>query len=65
VGPRAGLGDVEKRIFLTLPGIKLRFVGVPTRSPVAIPTVLSRVIFVIFIVTKLRALFFQNIWATT
>jgi hypothetical protein len=29
VGPRAGLDDVEKRKFLTLPGLELR----PVRSP--------------------------------
>jgi hypothetical protein len=29
VGPRAGLKDVEKRKFLTLPGLKLRALGRP------------------------------------
>jgi hypothetical protein len=37
VGPRAGLNDVEKRKFLTLPGLELR----PLCRPVAIPTALS------------------------
>jgi hypothetical protein len=32
VGPRAGLDYVEKRKFLTLPGLKLRPLGRPTRS---------------------------------
>jgi hypothetical protein len=32
VGPRAGLEDVEKRIFLTLPRIELRPLGRPARS---------------------------------
>jgi hypothetical protein len=32
VGPRAGLDDLEKRKFLTLPGLKLRFLGRPARS---------------------------------
>jgi hypothetical protein len=32
VRPRAGLDDVEKRKFLTLPGIKLRPLGRPARS---------------------------------
>jgi hypothetical protein len=31
VGPRAGLDDVEKRIFLTLPGLELRTLGRPAR----------------------------------
>jgi hypothetical protein len=32
VGPRAGLYDVEKRKFLTLPGLEIRPFGRPTRS---------------------------------
>jgi hypothetical protein len=32
VGPRAGLDDMEKRKFLTLPGLELRPVGRPARS---------------------------------
>jgi hypothetical protein len=32
VGPRAGLGDVEKRKFMTLPGLELRPLGRPARS---------------------------------
>jgi hypothetical protein len=32
VGTRAGLDDVEKRIFLTLPGLELRHLGRPARS---------------------------------
>jgi hypothetical protein len=32
VGPRAGLDDVEKRKFLTLPGLELQFLGRPGRS---------------------------------
>jgi hypothetical protein len=32
VGPRAGLDDVEKREFLTLPGLKRRPLGRPSRS---------------------------------
>jgi hypothetical protein len=32
VGPRAGLDDVEKRKFLTLPGLELRPLGRPTHS---------------------------------
>jgi hypothetical protein len=32
VGPRAGLDDVEKRNFLTLPGLELRPLGRPARS---------------------------------
>jgi hypothetical protein len=32
VDPRAGLGDVEKRKFLTLPGHELRPLGHPARS---------------------------------
>jgi hypothetical protein len=32
VGPRAGLDDVEKRKFLTLPGLELRPLNRPTRS---------------------------------
>jgi hypothetical protein len=32
VGPRAGLDDVEKRIFLTLSGLELRPLGHPARS---------------------------------
>jgi hypothetical protein len=32
MGPRAGLGDVEKRKFLTLPGLELRPFGNPARS---------------------------------
>jgi hypothetical protein len=32
VDPRAGLDDVEKRKFLTLPGLELRSLGYPARS---------------------------------
>jgi hypothetical protein len=32
VGPRAGLDDVEKGKFLTLPGLELRTLGRPARS---------------------------------
>jgi hypothetical protein len=32
VNPRAGLDDVEKRKFLTLPGLELRPLGRPARS---------------------------------
>jgi hypothetical protein len=32
VGPRADLDDVEKRKFLTLPGLELRLLGRPARS---------------------------------
>jgi hypothetical protein len=32
VGPRGGLDDFEKRKFLTLPGLKLRTLGLPARS---------------------------------
>jgi hypothetical protein len=32
VGPRAGLDDVEKRKFLTLPGLELRPLARPARS---------------------------------
>jgi hypothetical protein len=32
VGPRAGLDDVEKRKFLTLPGLELLTRGRPARS---------------------------------
>jgi hypothetical protein len=32
VNPRAGLDDVEKRKFLTLPGLELRHLGRPARS---------------------------------
>jgi hypothetical protein len=32
VGPRAGLDDVEKSKFLTLPGLELRLLGRPARS---------------------------------
>jgi hypothetical protein len=30
--PRAGLDDMEKRKFSTLPGLELRSLGSPTRS---------------------------------
>jgi hypothetical protein len=32
VDPRAGLDDVKKRKFLTLPGVELRPLGCPARS---------------------------------
>jgi hypothetical protein len=32
VGHRAGLDDVEKRKFVTLPGLELRLLGLPVRS---------------------------------
>jgi hypothetical protein len=32
VDPRAGLDDVEKGKFLTLPGLELRHLGRPSRS---------------------------------
>jgi hypothetical protein len=43
-GPRAGLDDVEKRKFLTVPGLELRPLGLPTHSAVAIPTALSQLL---------------------
>jgi hypothetical protein len=43
VDPRAGLDDVEKRKFLTLPGLELR----PLGSPVAVPTTLSQFLCVV------------------
>jgi hypothetical protein len=33
VDPRAGLDDTEKRQFLSLPGLELRLLGRPARSP--------------------------------
>jgi hypothetical protein len=36
VDPRAGLDDVEKRKFLTLPGLELRSLGRPVHSYTAI-----------------------------
>jgi hypothetical protein len=33
VDPRVGLDDVEKIQFLTLPGLELRTLGRPARSP--------------------------------
>jgi hypothetical protein len=33
VGPTTGLDDVEKRKFLTVPGLELRPLGRPARSP--------------------------------
>jgi hypothetical protein len=32
VGPRVNLDDVEKRKFLTLPGLELLALGIPARS---------------------------------
>jgi hypothetical protein len=32
VDPRAGMDDVEKRKFLTIPGLELRLLGHPARS---------------------------------
>jgi hypothetical protein len=32
VGPRAGMDDVEKRKFLTIPGLELRPLGLTARS---------------------------------
>jgi hypothetical protein len=32
VGPRAGLGDMEKRKFLTVPGLEPRLLVCPVRS---------------------------------
>jgi hypothetical protein len=32
VGPRTGLDEVEKRKFLTLPGLEFRTLGRPARS---------------------------------
>jgi hypothetical protein len=42
LGHRAGLDDVEKTTFLTLPGLELQYFGRPAHSAVAIPTELSR-----------------------
>jgi hypothetical protein len=39
---RAGLDDLEKIKFLTLPGLELRRLGRPARSVVGIATTLSR-----------------------
>jgi hypothetical protein len=41
---RAGLDNLEKRKFLTLPGLELRPLGRPARSVVAIPTALSQLL---------------------
>jgi hypothetical protein len=41
MGLRIGLDNVEKRIFLTLPGLELRPLGRPARSQ-SLPTALSR-----------------------
>jgi hypothetical protein len=41
---RAGMDDLEKRKFLTLPGVELRSLGRPARRFVAIPTMLSRLL---------------------
>jgi hypothetical protein len=43
VDPRAGLDDVEKRKFFTLPGLELRPLGRPARSNTdyAIPALLT------------------------
>jgi hypothetical protein len=43
VDPRTGLDVVEKRKFLTLPGLELRPLGRPAHI-VAIPTALSRLL---------------------
>jgi hypothetical protein len=40
--PRAGLDDMEKRQFLTLPGLEPQPLGRPACKPVAILTTLSR-----------------------
>jgi hypothetical protein len=45
VVPRAGLDNMEKRKFLTPPGLKLQPLGHPACKPVAIPTMLSRLPF--------------------
>jgi hypothetical protein len=44
MGPRAGLDEVEKRKFLTLPGLELRPFGCLARKPVAIPSTLFRLL---------------------
>jgi hypothetical protein len=44
VNLRAGLDDLEKRKFLTLPELELRPLDRPARSVVAIPTTLSRLL---------------------
>jgi hypothetical protein len=44
VSARTGLDDVEKRKFLTLPGLELRSLCRPASKPVAIPTELSRLL---------------------
>jgi hypothetical protein len=46
--PRAGFDDVEKRKFLTLPGLKLRSPLSPSPQPVVIPTTLSRLMCAVF-----------------
>jgi hypothetical protein len=38
VGPRSGLDDVEKRKFLTLPGLELKLLGRPAHSQSLYPT---------------------------
>jgi hypothetical protein len=45
VGPRAGLDDVEKRKFLTLPGLKLRPPRSSSLQPVSILTTLSWILY--------------------
>jgi hypothetical protein len=37
VGPRAGLDNVEKRTFLTLPGLEIRPLSHPARTDYAMP----------------------------
>jgi hypothetical protein len=41
VGPRTYLGDLEKRKFLTLPGLEFRLLCRSARSQSAVPTALS------------------------
>jgi hypothetical protein len=52
VDPNAGLDDLEKRKFLTLPGLELRPLGRPARSQslywLRYPGTLERRVFVLF-----------------
>jgi hypothetical protein len=55
VGPRAGLGDVEKRKFLALPGLELRPLG-----SITIPTTLSRLVMNMYLDERIQD--YKNKW---
>jgi hypothetical protein len=60
VDPRAGLHEIEKRNFLTLPGLELRPLGLPARSQS-----LYRLRYVTILCNHLQKVYIVVLWVMT